>query len=918
MANYLSKPIETLPPLSSIDHQLVDQVLAAKQGQYNLAKQQINQTLDAFENLKVLRGQDQAYIEAKLTDLRAKLDNSAYKDLSDINLSDNLMSQIKTAAKDPFIVDAMANTAKFNNFQQQVAKLKEKDQKLYNDNNYAYALWKGGVQDYIDGKSNGIGNLSYTNYVNLSEEHLKRLKTLKDIKGKRVIQDRDNNGTIIERSIDGLSEDDIRNYFGSTITPQEMEQMKINGWAKYGQNPQEAQKLVSGYYKENISQIDNKIATREAKLKLNLSPSEKQTLQQEVEALKESKTNFSEGLNNISKIPVDSLALELEKSAYLNGLAEVAKAEWSVEYKKDEAWHASRKLEMDYEELQMKREKHGLEMLKLSQETGMNADGTVNAEITTSTREGDTDETTTIKAVHDQYYNEVLLNAKDVIAKGGNESDYFKTLLRSRGLDENLNWIDPNKSKNQSKAAEIDAVFADVKIKKAFPDQSIAVSKAMIGKKATAQDLIKVEGDAYLETFNKDAEGYIQHAKNMYNFSSPNREGVIRGFVNMLGVPRSDNMQDVAKSRFELEKFVSDNGGWEGLKTNLAKKPIKLKQFDELVQVLASKAYNATSVKSLKEDAQQALKTKSQEYGKSGEISTMTAYRTANIANPTVVKNIINTINSEQYAPDSAQFDTKDTPVSVFRGTNTIIRNGEEATVPGIWIEQRLGTTGTGTDRSPLKPKFARAFVEKGDAGYEAVNSLIDIEEQKTRGYNVNNPNIKFRASSPKEFSTKDYDGGITSSERVNDMELANSYSTSLKLTNGDPFFKYSKSAANLIDDTAIKNTYRQALTPIFGKEASENFINAITSKEIMSNFVLDPIVKEVWIQGAKKKQLSFILKNNKIDGYSYELATGSSNVDERLIYLQETFPQTIIAEMLLNNIDKQKTNISNPMEIFN
>ena len=43
---------------------------------------------------------------------------------------------------------------------------------------------------------------------------------------------------------------------------------------------------------ENISQIDNKIATREAKLKLNLSPSEKQTLQQEVEALKESKTNF--------------------------------------------------------------------------------------------------------------------------------------------------------------------------------------------------------------------------------------------------------------------------------------------------------------------------------------------------------------------------------------------------------------------------------------------------------------------------------------------------------------------------------------------------------------------------------------------------------------------------------------------------
>jgi hypothetical protein len=916
MANYLSKPIETLPPTSSINTQLIAQVQGAKQGQYNLAKQQINQTLDAFENLKVLRPQDNAYIEAKLTDLRAKLDNSAYKDLSDINLSDNLMSQIKTAAKDPFIVDAMANTAKFNNFQQQLAQLKEKKPELYNDANYAYAMWKGGVQDYIDGKSNGIGNLSYTNYVNLSEEHLKRLKTLKDIKGKRVIQDRDNNGTIIERSIDGLSEDDIRNYFGSTITPQEMEQMKINGWAKFGQNPQEAQKLVSGYYKENISQIDNKIATREAKLKLNLSPSEKQTLQQEVEALKESKTNFSEGLNNISKIPVDSLALELEKSAYLNGLAEVAKAEWSVEYKKDEAWHASRKLEMDYEELQMKREKHGLEMLKLSQETGMNADGTVNAEITTSTREGDTDETTTIKAVHDQYYNEVLLNAKDVIAKGGNESEYFKTLLRSRGLDENLNWIDPNKSKNQSKAAEIDAVFADVKIKKAFPDQSIAVSKAMIGKKSTAEDLIKLEGDAYLETFNKDADDYIQHAKTVFNASGAT-EDVIRTGTMVIDV-MTGNVDPARKlNRAKLENFVKENGGWEGLKSNLIKKPIKLKQFDELVQTVASESYNAVSRRSLKEDAQQALKTKSQEYGKSGEISTMTAYRTANIANPTVVKSIVNTINSEQYAPDSAQFDTKDTPVSVFRGTNIIVRNGQTTTVPGIWVEQRLGTEGTGDKQ---KPKFARAFVEKGDAGYEAVNSLIDIEEQKTRGYNVNNPNIKFKTSSPKEFSTKDYEGGINSSERVNDMELVNSYSTSLKLTNGDPFFKYSKSAANLIDDTAIKNTYREVLIPAFGKEASENFINTITSKEIMSSFVVDPVVKEVWIQGTKKKQLSFVLKNRKIDGYSYELATGSSNVDEKLIYLQETFPQTIVAEMLLNNIDKQKAkaNISNPMEIFN
>ena len=43
MANYLSTPIETLPPSSSLNTTLIAQVQGAKQGQYNLAKQQINQ-----------------------------------------------------------------------------------------------------------------------------------------------------------------------------------------------------------------------------------------------------------------------------------------------------------------------------------------------------------------------------------------------------------------------------------------------------------------------------------------------------------------------------------------------------------------------------------------------------------------------------------------------------------------------------------------------------------------------------------------------------------------------------------------------------------------------------------------------------------------------------------------------------------
>ena len=270
MANYLSQKIETLEPMKPINTQLVGQVLAAKQGQYNLAKQQINQTLDAFENLKVLREQDQAYIEAKLTDLRAKLDNSAYKDLSDINLSDNLMSQIKTAAKDPFIVDAMANTAKFNNFQQQLAQLKEKKPELYNDANYAYAMWKGGVQDYIDGKSNGIGELNYINYTDYNKEVSDTLVEFEKMNDDEVIQlpDPNNPGQLIKVTKKGLSPEQIRQIATNSISQSGKGQMQIDAWANSNkfQDEQSFEGAVK-FIESSKDTYDTKITDLETKIK---------------------------------------------------------------------------------------------------------------------------------------------------------------------------------------------------------------------------------------------------------------------------------------------------------------------------------------------------------------------------------------------------------------------------------------------------------------------------------------------------------------------------------------------------------------------------------------------------------------------------------------------------------------------------
>lgn len=937
MASYLSQKIETLPPSSSVNVELIAQVQGAKQGQYNLAKTQINQTLDAFENLKVLRPQDQEYIQAKLTDLKSKLDASTYKDLSDINLSDSLMSQIKTAAKDPFIVDAMANTAKFTNFQQQLANMKEKKPELYNDANYSYAIWKGGVQEYLEGKSNGIGNLNYTPYTDLSEEHLKKLKNIKELKGKRFIETPDGQGGIVRKEIDGLTENEIRSYFGSILTSQELEQMKINGWAKYGQNPQQAQQLVSGYYNENIKQIDDRLEEAQAKLKLNLSQSEKEQVESAIEGLKEEKQSYTDRLSSIDKIPVDMLSLELEKSSYLNGLSEIAKSEWNVEYKADDVYWKQRDMEVKMEELQMKREKHALELAKLQKETGLNADGSVNADVSVSSREATTDEVTTLETSHNELYNEILLTAKQLTAENTPEAEYFKARLKAYGLNTNMQWIDPVKNKNNSIASTIEKILSDDKLKEEFPDVYMKVSKANRERNAIARDIITVEKDAYLETFNKNSDKYVNGLKKMSDdLQTYAKYETLPGIG---GVPVNLQSKNEALAVNTLiESFVKEAGGWNNLDSYLKSNPNKLRTFAKLtkqadetfkgvlptiktVLTQANPLFGAIGVSNkrsifsfsdvnLEEDAKETVQKKMSDYSKSGKVSTFTAHNAITIGNPTVSSDIVKTITSEQYINSDANFDLKDLPsITVYKGTRpTPEGNG---VISGIWIEQFQGSMGSGKNQ---KNKYARAFIEKGDAAYAKISEIVDIEQEKARGYDVTDPNITFRTSTPKKYSLSDRGGFEKSAERANAISLVNSYNSSL-----GGVVATVPTPANYIDDHEIKKTYSQILNNVYGVEKTKEFTNYITSE--LPNFEVTPVTEKQWVNGNKIPQLSVKIVNRNIksgNNRSFEISipTGASIVDDKLIYMIDTFPQIFIADAIMRKIQTEKP--TELREIFN
>ena len=90
--NYLSTPLEYTPSESRINLPLVQSVLAMQQNKYDVAKQKVQQTLDAFGFQKMLRPQDNEYIQAKLNSITNKINSYGDKNLAHSNVSDSITS----------------------------------------------------------------------------------------------------------------------------------------------------------------------------------------------------------------------------------------------------------------------------------------------------------------------------------------------------------------------------------------------------------------------------------------------------------------------------------------------------------------------------------------------------------------------------------------------------------------------------------------------------------------------------------------------------------------------------------------------------------------------------------------------------------------------------------------------------------
>ena len=171
MASYQGIAQQFNKIVEPLDVDLMGKVLMAKEGQTNANIAQIDETLG---QLKI---QENMLIGDKR---KARFANNVQTLLDEVNKSGKLnlqsgdftrrMKNYVTTALDDYTLDHIAKANNIRAFQADVTDRKKKGDGSYNDVNYAYSAYKGGLQEYVNEQTDELGSLNYVPYSDYNKK----------------------------------------------------------------------------------------------------------------------------------------------------------------------------------------------------------------------------------------------------------------------------------------------------------------------------------------------------------------------------------------------------------------------------------------------------------------------------------------------------------------------------------------------------------------------------------------------------------------------------------------------------------------------------------------------------------------------------------------------------------------------------
>jgi len=260
MSSYLSHEYKIQQPQSSINIQLIDKTLSSLQGKYDANKAIIDQAHAQYKNqLKGLRDVDNEYIAAKFQELDSVINQQGLKN-SNLGYNSNrdaILQTMGTLLEDPIIQNAVTSRAIAAKYDEDYSKLLEKKPELANNVNYAYGKYKGGYDDYMQGRTQKLSSMQYNPYTDYTKELAEVTKNLDKHYQVTKTSTPSGDGYMYIEEGKVLSAEKVKAMAESLLSSGAKQQMTIDGWGSYHQGNTEEERTINT--KSAFTSFKNKI-----------------------------------------------------------------------------------------------------------------------------------------------------------------------------------------------------------------------------------------------------------------------------------------------------------------------------------------------------------------------------------------------------------------------------------------------------------------------------------------------------------------------------------------------------------------------------------------------------------------------------------------------------------------------------------
>ena len=344
MASFTDAIPQFNPYIQQLPVEAMVSVGMEKQQRYDQGLQKIQSQIDQVAGLDVVRDIDKQYLQSKLNELGSKLKTVAAGDFSNYQLVNSVAGMASSVAKDNNVLSSVQATAQYRKEQKFMEESRQKGESSI-QNEYDFSRQ---TNNWLNDSNVGAGfSGRYRKYIDVDKKWLDVMKSLhSDLLEEDMPYVTNLDGSInygetaqaMQRmSREGVSAEKIQNALRSSLSPDELEQLNINGRYQFRNinDPAQLATLATSRTASSIAQNNKTIEDLQGALKMYESDPDKYTkAEQGIKSLQEVNRRLTAEMNQEIEF-IKTNPEEAKGIIYKNGAIEQFASSYAWENQKN-------------------------------------------------------------------------------------------------------------------------------------------------------------------------------------------------------------------------------------------------------------------------------------------------------------------------------------------------------------------------------------------------------------------------------------------------------------------------------------------------------------------------------------------------------------------------------------------------------